>query len=235
MNDFLIALVSAFWLGILTSISPCPLATNIAAISFVGRKVDKPGYALCTGVLYTIGRTITYMVLGIILVSSLLSMPVVSHWLQKYMHKLLGPILILVAMMLLDMLQFNTKGSNLGQWCQQRAENFGLAGALFLGIIFALSFCPVSAALFFGSLIPLSIKHSSDVILPLIYGVGTALPVFTFGLLIAVSAGSLAKVFQKVTQLEIWARRITGVIFLIIGIYFTLAYTIGIKRWFSMD
>lgn len=229
MNEWVIASTSALWLGILTSISPCPLATNIAAISFVGRKVDKPSYVFCTGVLYTIGRVITYVALGSLLVSSLLSTPVVSHWLQKYMHKLLGPILILVAMMLLDMLQFSTKGSNLGQWCQERAEKFGLAGALFLGVIFALSFCPVSAALFFGSLIPLSVKYSSSVVLPLIYGVGTALPVFAFGLLIAVSAGSLGKVFQKVTLFEIWARHTTGIIFLLIGIYFTLAYTLELK------
>lgn len=229
MNNFFIASASALWLGILTSISPCPLATNIAAISFVGRKVDKPGYALCTGILYTIGRTITYIALGIILVSSMLSMPVVSHWLQKYMHKLLGPILILVAMLLLDMLQFTNKGSNLGQWCQQRAEKFGLGGALFLGLVFALSFCPVSAALFFGSLIPLSIKHSSGIVLPLIYGIGTALPVFVFGLLISFSAGAMAKAFHKVSQFEFWARRITGAVFLIIGIYFTLVYTVAVK------
>ena len=229
MNDFLIASISALWLGILTSISPCPLATNIAAISFVGRKVDKPGYVLCTGLLYTIGRTITYIALGIILVSSLLSMPVVSHWLQKYMHKLLGPVLILVAMMLLDMLRFTPKGSTLGQWCQQRAEKFGLAGALFLGFIFALSFCPVSAALFFGSLIPLSVKHSSGIVLPLIYGIGTALPVFIFGLLVAFSAGAMAKAFHRVRQFELWARRITGIVFLLIGIYFTIAYTLGLS------
>jgi len=228
MSNFLIASASALWLGILTSISPCPLATNIAAISFVGRKVDKPGYVLCTGLLYTVGRAITYMVLGIVLVSSLLSMPSVSHWLQKYMYKLLGPILILVAMMLLDMLQFTTKGSNLGQWCQQRADKFGFGGALFLGVVFALSFCPVSAALFFGSLIPLSIKHSSGVVLPLIYGIGTALPVFGFGLIVAFSAGAMAKAFHKVSQFELWARRITGVIFLLIGIYFTIAYTLGL-------
>ena len=229
MNDFLIASVSAFWLGILTSISPCPLATNIAAISFVGRKVNKPGYVFCTGVLYTIGRTITYIVLGIILVRSLLSMPVVSHWLQKYMYKLLGPILILVAMILLDMLRFTTKGSNLGQWCQQRADKFGLVGALFLGLVFALSFCPVSAALFFGSLIPLSVKHSSSILLPLIYGIGTAIPVFVFGLLVSFSAGAMAKAFHKVSQFELWARRITGAVFLVIGVYFTLVYTVGIK------
>jgi len=229
MNNLLIGLGSALWLGILTSISPCPLATNIAAISFIGRKVDRPGYVFLTGILYTAGRAATYVVLGILLVTSLLSMPVVSYWLQKYMNKLLGPILIIVAMMLLGMLQFSTKGSNIGQWCQQHAEKFGLAGAFVLGVVFALSFCPVSAALFFGSLIPLSVQHSSGILLPLIYGVGTALPVFCFGMLIATGAKSLASAFQKVTQFELWARRITGIVFLLIGIYFTLVYTIGIK------
>lgn len=229
MNAFLIASASALWLGILTSISPCPLATNIAAISFIGRRVDKPGYVLCTGLLYTIGRTIAYVILGIVLVGSMLAAPAVSNWLQKYMYKLLGPVLIITAMVLLDMLSFNSKGSNIGQWCQQRAEKFGLFGALFLGAVFALSFCPVSAALFFGSLIPLSIKHSSNITLPVVYGIGTALPVFIFGLLIAVGAGSLAKAFQKVTQFEIWARRITGIIFLLIGFYFSFAYTLGIN------
>ena len=228
MNEFIIGLGGALWLGILTSISPCPLATNIAAISLIGRKIDRPGYALFTGILYTLGRTITYVVLGVLLTASLLSMPVISYWLQKYMNRLLGPILIIVSMMLLDMLRFNTKGSNLGQWCQQRAEKFGLIETLFLGMVFALSFCPVSAALFFGSLIPLSIKYSSAILLPLIYGIGTALPVFTFGVLIATGAGSLAKAFHKVSQFELWMRRVTGFIFMLIGIYYCLRYTLGV-------
>lgn len=229
MSEVLISLITAFWLGILTSISPCPLATNIAAVSFISRKVNRPGCAFATGLFYTVGRALTYIVLGVLLVNSLLSMPILSNWLQRYMHKVLGPILIIVAMILLDLLKFNSKGSNIGQWCQQRAEKFGMTGALFLGIIFALSFCPVSAALFFGSLIPLSVKHSSGILLPFFYGIGTALPAFVFGLFIAVGAGSLAKVFQKVTLFEIWARRVTGLIFIVTGIYFTLAYTLGLK------
>ena len=227
MSTLIIAAGGALWLGILTSISPCPMATNIAAISFISRKVEKPGYALWTGILYTLGRTITYVALGALFVSSLLSMPSVSHWLQKYMNRLLGPLLIVVGMMLLDMLRFTTRGSNIGIWCQRRTQKFGLLGALMLGTVFALSFCPISAAIFFGSLIPLSIKHSSKIMLPLIYGVGTALPVFIFGVLIALSANSLGRAFERVNQFEIWARRITGVIFLLIGIYFTLVYTIG--------
>jgi len=220
MSGFAIVLVSALWL--------CPLATNIAAISFISRKVNRPGYVLFTGVLYTVGRSLTYIVLGVLLVSSMLHVPSVAQWLQQYMHKLLGPILIVVAIMLLDMLPLSSKGSNMGQWCQRRAEKFGLAGGFLLGVIFAVSFCPLSAALFFGSLIPLSIEHSSGVILPLVYGVGTALPVVIFSILIAMGANSLAKAFDKVSRFEIWARRITGIIFLIVGVYFALAYTMGV-------
>jgi len=229
MSELLTGLTTALWFGILTSISPCPLATNIAAISFIGRKVDKPAYVLYAGTLYTLGRTVTYLMIGILLVGSLLSAPVISHWLQKYMYRLLGPLLILVGMVLLDMLVPNTTGCNLGQWCRKNADKFGLLGALLMGLVFALSFCPVSAALFFGGLVPLSVKYKSGILLPLAYGVGTGLPVFVFGVLLAVGANSLAKAFDKVTQFEKWARRITGIIFIVIGIYFTFAYTLGIK------
>ncbi|UCE61624.1 MAG: sulfite exporter TauE/SafE family protein, partial [Phycisphaerales bacterium] len=124
-GEFLFAIVSAIWLGILTSISPCPLATNIAAISFIGRRVDSPRAAVTTGLLYALGRTLVYVLLGTLLVSSLLSAPTVSHLLQKYMNKLLGPILILVGMLLLGLIQFSTKGSGLGEKVGKRVETWG--------------------------------------------------------------------------------------------------------------
>ena len=229
MSELVIAAGAALWFGILTSISPCPLATNIAAISFISRKVGKPGYVLSTGLLYTIGRTITYVLLAVILVKGLSSMPVVSHWLQKYMNRLLGPVLILVAMVLLDLFTFGLSSGRIAQWCQKRADSFGLGGALLIGILFALTFCPVSAALFFATLIPLSLKHSSAVLLPAVFGAGTALPVLIFALLIATSADLMGRAFNRVTQFELWARRITAVLFLAIGFYFTFAYTLGFR------
>ncbi len=230
MNEFVLAAGAALWFGILTSISPCPLATNIAAISFIGRKVGRPGYVLSTGLLYTLGRSLTYVLLAVILVGGLSSMPLVSHWLQKYMNRLLGPMLIIVGMVLLDMLSFGvSSGGTIAQWCHKRAAGFGLAGALLLGVLFALSFCPVSAALFFATLIPLSVKHSSAVVLPTVYGAGTALPVLVFALLLTTSADLMARVFRRAAQIELWARRVTGIVFLAIGIYFTFAYTIGLR------
>ncbi len=230
MSGLVLSIISAFWLGILTSISPCPLATNIAAVSFIGRRVESPFYVVITGLIYTLGRAVTYTLLGVMIVNSLLSMPVISHWLQKYMHKLLGPILIVVAMFLLGLLSFSSGSAPLAKWCQEKADKLGLLGALFLGVIFALSFCPVSAALFFGSLVPLAVERSSGIVLPFIYGFGTAVPVLIFAVILAFSASAMAKIFSKVSVFELWARRITGVIFLLLGFYFTLAYTIGLKH-----
>ncbi|MFH1539248.1 MAG: aromatic aminobenezylarsenical efflux permease ArsG family transporter [bacterium] len=224
MTEIFIGLGTSLWLGILTSISPCPLATNIAAISFIGKRVDSSRKVFFSGAAYALGRTITYLALGVILVSSLMSVPGVSYFLQKYTNRILGPVLILAGMFLLELIQLNISGPGVGENIQRRVEKSGLFGALMLGVAFALSFCPVSAALFFGSLIPLAIKFESGVMLPAIYGVGTALPVIAFALLIAFGAQSVGKAFDSIKKIEFWARRATGVIFIGVGIYISLKY-----------
>ncbi|OIP65708.1 MAG: cytochrome C biogenesis protein [Nitrospirae bacterium CG2_30_53_67] len=224
MNGIFLGSASALWLGVLTSLSPCPLATNIAAVSYVGKQIGRPRRVLAAGVVYSLGRALTYMVLGLLLVSSLLSAPILSHWLQKYMNKLLGPILILVGMALLELIQLNVGGAGMALKMQKRIDTSGLWGAGLLGAVFALSFCPVSAALFFGSLIPLSIKYGSGMILPGLYGMGTGLPVLVFAILIAQGARSVSRIFDRITRIEVWARRITGVIFIGVGIYYSLSY-----------
>jgi cytochrome c-type biogenesis protein len=227
-NEMVLALGSAAWLGILTSISPCPLATNIAAISFIGRRVGHPKAVAATGLLYTLGRSLTYVVLAMILVGSLLAAPAVSHALQKYMNKILGPILILVGMLLLELIQIRVPGGVAGEKMGKRVEGWGIWGGLALGVVFAMSFCPASAGLFFGSLIPLSVKYESRMLLPLLFGVGTALPVFVFAILIALGTQAVGRAFEKITQFEWWARRVTGVIFLVVGVYYCLAFIFGV-------
>ncbi len=224
MTDLIIGMTSALWLGILTSISPCPLATNIAAISYIGRRVDNTRQVFLTGLLYTLGRTLSYLGLAFLLIATALSVPQVSMFLQKYMPVMLGPILILVGMFLLGLINISLGGSGMSKGMQQRVDALGIWGALLLGVVFALSFCPVSAALFFGSLIPLSITANSAVSLPVAYGVGTAVPVIVFAVLIAVSANSVGKAFNTLTKIEWWARMGTGSIFLLIGVYFCLKY-----------
>ncbi len=224
MDTFLVAAGSAFWLGIATAISPCPLATNIAAVSFIGQRVENPRRAFLSGLLYTGGRTLTYLVLGIILVAGLLSIGELSLGLQAYMNKILGPILILGGMILLDLIQLPAWGGGIGGRMQRRAETGGMWTAALLGIVFALSFCPLSAVLFFGSLVPLSVQHGSRFVLPTLYGIGTGLPVIVFAGIIAYSAQSLGKAFDILRKIEIWARRLTGIIFILVGVYYCLVY-----------
>ena len=216
--------LSALWLGILTSISPCPLASNIAAVSLILKKADHTRYVFTSGILYTLGRVIGYTVLGVLITFSLLSIPQTSFFLQNYMNKVLGPILIIAGFFLLELFQFTIPGLSISDKVANRFKDLGILGALPLGVLFALSFCPVSAALFFGSLIPLSLKNSSSIILPSIYGIGTGLPVLAFALLIAVGVKNIGNIFKKVTLIEYWTRRVTGIIFILVGIYYVLTH-----------
>ena len=225
MIDWLLPVATALWLGILTSISPCPLASNIAAVSYISRKVNRPAQVVVTGLLYTFGRILTYTVLGIIFINSLLSAPAVAHFLQKYMIMFLGPLMILVGLILLNILKLNIKGSAISKSFQDRVDTWGVWGGGILGIIFAVSFCPTSAALFFGSLLSLALQEDSSILLPTLYGIGTGLPVIIFAILLAISANAVAKVYNKLFAFEIWARRITAIIFLVIGLYYTFTYS----------
>jgi cytochrome c biogenesis protein CcdA len=224
MSALFLSLGTALWLGILTSISPCPLATNIAAVSYIGRKAEHPKYVLLSGLLYALGRVVTYVVLAIVLVKGALSIPSVSYFLQQHLNKVLGPLLVVAGMFLLDVISVNLKSRGVGAGTQGRIDRMGIIGALPLGAVFAVSFCPVSAVLFFGGLLPLATEHNSTFAMPIVYGVGTALPVLAFALLLAFGAHWVGKAFHKVSRVEVWLRRITGAVFVGVGIYFSVVY-----------
>lgn len=222
--DILTGFGTALWLGILTSISPCPLATNIAAVSFLSKKITHPGMVAISGIAYTLGRMAAYAALGWIIIHSLLSVPQVAQFLEKYMGKALGPLLILTGLFLLELLAIRLPGISLSEKHQKRLVEFGAPGAFLLGLIFALALCPVSAALFFGSLIPLALQSKTGTVLPFMYGLGTGLPVILFALAIALGATSLSHWFRRITTLEYYTRRITGAVFILVGIYYSAVY-----------
>lgn len=226
MGPTWLAVGSALWLGILTSISPCPLATNIAAVSYVGRRIGSARAILASGALYTAGRTIAYVALGAAAVWSLMSMVEVSAFLQGSAHRLLGPLLIVLGLLLLGAVRLSTPGFGVSDRLRQRVDRWGLWGAGLLGIVFALAFCPLSAGLFFGGLVPLAVDHGSPLLLPALYGVGTALPVAGFAVLLAAGVGWLDLALAKVQVFERWARRGTAIIIIGVGIYETLRSTL---------
>ena len=219
------AMGMSLWFGVLTSISPCPLATNIAAISYIGRRVDMTGSVLVSGLLYMLGRMVTYVALGSLLISSTQMIPDVANFLQKYMNIALGPVLILMGILLFDIIKLSIPGSGgVNDGMQQFIERTGIWGAGLLGVIFALSFCPVSAALFFGSLFSLALVHNSAFVMPSLYGIGTAIPVVGFSFLLAFSTQLLGRAYGRISLFESWARRITALIFIAAGIYYCLQY-----------
>jgi cytochrome c biogenesis protein CcdA len=225
MGSLWLAAGSALWLGILTSISPCPLATNIAAVSYVGRRLGSARAILLSGALYTAGRTIAYTALGAAAVWSLMSMVAVSGFLQGTFHRLLGPLLIALGLLLLGVIKLSLPGGGLSERLRRRVDRAGVWGAGLLGIVFALAFCPVSAGLFFGGLIPLAADCGSPLVLPVLYGVGTALPVAVAAVVIAAGAGWIDRALGKVRVFERWARVVTAIVFIGVGLYETLRST----------
>lgn len=245
MTAYLLYAAAALYLGVLTSISPCPLATNIAAISYVGRKVGDSRAVVGAGLLYTLGRCLLYLGLAVLLASTAMSIPAVSLFLQKYMHLVLGPVFLLLGMFLVGLITTSLGGASMSEGMQKRVDALGVWGALLLGVLFAVSFCPTSAAWFFGLLalilgseagaittvltkIGISLPQASlpagTVVLPLVYGVGTAVPVLLVAFLLAYSANSIGRTYNVLSRVEWWARQITGWLFVFLGGYFILKY-----------
>ena len=236
---------AALYLGVLTSISPCPLATNIAAISYVGRKVGDSRWVMAAGLLYTLGRCLLYLGLAVLLATTAMSVPAVSLFLQKYMHLVLGPIFLLLGMFLVGLITLSGGGATMTEGMQKRIDAMGIWGALLLGVLFAVAFCPTSAAWFFGLValilgseagaitallakvgvsLPAASLPGGTVVLPLVYGIGTAVPVLLVAFLLAYSAKSVGKTYNMLSKIEWWARQITGWIFVLAGVWFSLRY-----------
>jgi cytochrome c-type biogenesis protein len=219
--SFAVAIGTAAWLGLLTSISPCPLATNVAAIAFVSRDGGSPRRALAAGLLYTLGRSIAYVALAAVAVFAVGRLLSVSSFLQETFYKLLGPLLIFVGMVLVGLVDLKLPQRSQSV-SEERVRRGGLWAALPLGSVFALSFCPVSAALFFGMLIPLATRHASVLTLPSVYGLATGLPVAVFAIAIAFGATRVSAAFRAASRIEHYARPATGVILIAVGIYESL-------------
>ncbi len=219
---------TALWLGLLTAVSPCPLATNLAATAYLARRVDSRQRAIAGTLAYTFGRVGAYAVIAGLLALGLASAPAVSMGLQRWMTPVLGPLLILTAMLLLGLLSLPLNLSVASQASAEKWASRGLLGEVVLGFIFALSFCPVSAALFFGSLIPLALG-SGNILAPVtLYGVGTAAPVAAFALVMIFSTRAASNLAGGIARAQPWILKLTGALLLIAGLYLTARDTLAI-------
>jgi len=220
INNYNFPVLSAFLLGVLTSISPCPLATNITAVAFISKDIKTPKYTILSGLFYTLGRGISYTLLAALIYFGF-SIFQVSRLFQGWGDKILGPLLIIIGLIMLGVVKINLRNNNqttekIKLWLSDK----GYLGSLALGMLFALAFCPYSGVLFFGMLIPLIINSTGGLILPLFFALGTGLPVIIFSFIIAFGLQAVGKVFKSVQVIERYLRYGVASVFILTGIYY---------------
>lgn len=210
---------TAFILGLMTAISPCPLAANITAIGYISKDIVNQRKVFINGLVYTFGRAISYTSIGLLFFFGASQFNLAGFF-QEWGEKLLGPLLIIIGLFMLGVLKLNIPGIGfLTQRLENKSSN-GFWGVLLLGVVFALAFCPYSGVLYFGMLMPITISSASGLYLPLIFAIATGIPVIIFAWLIAFSVGSIGNIYNKIKTFEVWFRRIIAVLFISVGVYY---------------
>ncbi|MFQ3578822.1 MAG: aromatic aminobenezylarsenical efflux permease ArsG family transporter [Bacteroidales bacterium] len=216
----------AFILGLMTSISPCPLATNITAIAYISKEIENKRKIFLNGIVYTFGRAITYTNLGLILFFGANKFHVSKIFTQNG-EKLLGPLLIIIGILMLDIIKIKFPSfGKLTEKMQSKSKKGSLISALLLGVVFALAFCPYSGVLYFGMLIPMTISSSSGLYLPVIFAIATGLPVIIIAYLLAFSVSSIGNFYKKIQIFQKWFNRIVAIIFILVGLYYVYIFYI---------
>lgn len=220
IDNYNLPILSAFLLGILTSISPCPLATNITAVAFISKDAKSTKYTIIAGLFYTLGRGISYTLLAVLIYFGLTTFQVSSLF-QGWGDKALGPILILIGLIMFGVIKINIKNNiQIIESAKLWLADKGYLGSLALGMLFAFAFCPYSGVLFFGVLIPMVLKSAGGLLLPPVFAIGTGLPVIIFSVLIAFSLQAVGRAFSAVQKIEKWLRYGVASVFILSGLYY---------------
>lgn len=216
-------LLTAFLLGIMTAISPCPLATNITALAYISKDVENRRKVFINGLLYTLGRTITYTTVGAVIFLGASKFHV-SRAVQSNGEKWIGPLLIIIGIMMLGVIKLPGTSGNSIQRLADKVKLGNSWGSLLLGMIFALAFCPYSGVLFFGMLMPIALSQPEGMLLLPDFAIATGLPVIILSYLLAYSIGGIGKFYNNIKVFEVWFRRVVAILFLLTGLYFTWIY-----------
>lgn len=229
MNDFFNSILessnapwlSALVLGLMTAISPCPLATNITAVGFISKDIENRHRVFLNGLFYTLGRAITYTTIALVLYLGADQFKF-SGFFQKYGEKFIGPMLIIIGLLMLDIIKINFPGLGKLSAKMQQKKKWGYIDALLLGVIFAMAFCPYSGVLYFGMLVPISISSATGLYLPVIFALATGIPVIIFSWVLAYAVSGIGGMYNKIKSFELWFRRIIAVLFIMVGIYYII-------------
>lgn len=216
-------LLSALILGLMTAISPCPLATNITAIAFISKDITDKKKIFLNGLIYALGRIVGYAGLASIIYFGASKFQV-SKLFNTYGERLLGPILIIIGILMLDIIHLRIGKGNFIQNIAQKLNVNNKFTAFFIGLLFSMAFCPYSGVLYFGMLIPLTLSSAEGLLLPIVFAIATALPVIIIAYLLAFTVSKISGFYNKIKIFEIWVRRIAAILFILTGIYFVITF-----------
>lgn len=217
--------LTALLLGLMTAISPCPLATNITAIAFISKDMENRRRVFLNGLIYTLGRAISYTAIGVILYFGASTFSIAGFF-QQWGERLLGPLLLIIGIFMLDIIRINFPGlGKLGDKMEQNPKK-GFWQVLLLGIVFALAFCPYSGLLYFGMLIPITIASPSGLFLPMIFAVATGLQVIVLAWMLAFTVSEVGSFYNKLKTFEKWFRKVVAVVFILVGLYYIFIFFI---------
>lgn len=213
-------MLAAFALGLLTAVSPCPLATNITATAYIAKTINSRRKVLLSGILYTLGRMFSYTLIGAVIYFGISKFEIAKIF-QGNGEKFIGPVMIIIGLIMLNVIKLNfISGGILTDKLSDKFKSKGLLGSFLLGALFALAFCPYSGALFFAVLIPMTLTAGAGLSLPVVFSIGTGLPVILFSFIIAFSVEKLGVYFKAITKFEKVMRILAGIIFIITGLYY---------------
>lgn len=217
-------MLAAFSLGLLTAIAPCPLATNVTATAYIAKTITNKRKVLLSGGLYTLGRVFTYTLIGAIIYFGASKFQI-AKVLQGNGEKYIGFVLVILGLIMLDVIKLNfIKGVSITDRLSDKFKTRGLLGSFLLGALFAMAFCPYSGVLFFAMLIPMMLSADAGLSLPVLFSVGTGLPVILFAFVIAFSLEKLGAYFKAITKVEKVMRILAGVVFILTGLYYINIY-----------
>ncbi|MFA6812768.1 MAG: aromatic aminobenezylarsenical efflux permease ArsG family transporter [Bacteroidaceae bacterium] len=219
-----IPIVTAFLLGILTAVSPCPLATNITSIGYISKHIENRSKIFWSGVLYALGRVTSYTILGAIIISILRegsSMFAIQKAISNYGEMFIAPALILIGLFMLFGDKLNLPRFGFTQ-TQKAGKLKGLWGSFCIGMLFAMAFCPTSGMFYFGMLMPMSAAQTGGYFLPVVFAIATSLPVIIVGWILAYSVSKIGKFYNHVQVFQKWFSRLIAFLFIVVGIYYAI-------------
>ncbi|MCX6695538.1 MAG: aromatic aminobenezylarsenical efflux permease ArsG family transporter [Candidatus Altiarchaeota archaeon] len=222
MGSSNVPIIAAFFIGLMTAFSPCPLTTNITAVAYISRKIDDSRHTILVGLVYTLGRMVSYAGLASIIVYVGVNSREIAGFLQNYGEKALGPVLLVAGLVMFEVVQLNFGSGKFMEKAREWLSGQGYFGGFLLGMLFALAFCPFSAVLYFGMLIPLALKTGDGIIVPSVFAFATGLPVIMSSILLVKGVSKMGGIMKKTQAIERFVRRIVAGIFVAAGLYYIL-------------